>query len=69
MRDDAKPVFTMRAVVSLLLKEIRRDPLLWLLALVPVVLAAQVLMPDAHTCGFRFNPAGCSDVKPAGIPI
>jgi hypothetical protein len=20
-------------------------------------------------CGFRFNPAGCSDVKPAGIPI
>jgi hypothetical protein len=20
-------------------------------------------------CGFRFNPAGCSDMKPAGIPI
>jgi hypothetical protein len=20
-------------------------------------------------CGFRFNPAGCSDLKPAGIPI
>src|SRR5580692_12934225 len=22
----------------------------------------------AH-CGFRFNPAGCTDLKPAGIPI
>ena len=52
MTDDAKPVFTMRAVVSLLLKEIRGDPLLWLLALVPVVLAAQVLMPEAHTLLF-----------------
>jgi hypothetical protein len=20
-------------------------------------------------CGFRFNPAGCSEMKPAGIPI
>jgi hypothetical protein len=20
-------------------------------------------------CGFRFNPAGCTDMKPAGIPI
>jgi hypothetical protein len=24
---------------------------------------------EALGCGFRFNPAGCSDVKPAGIPI
>ena len=23
----------------------------------------------AERCGFRFNPAGCSDMKPAGIPI
>jgi Ca2+:H+ antiporter len=52
MMDDAEPVFTIRAVVSLLLKEIRRDPLLWLLALVPVVLAAQVLKPEAHTLLF-----------------
>ena len=22
-----------------------------------------------NACGFRFNPAGCSDMKPAGIPI
>ncbi len=28
-----------------------------------------VTVPDAGACGFRFNPAGCSDVKPAGIPI
>jgi Ca2+:H+ antiporter len=52
MTDDAEPVFTMRAVVSLLVKEIRRDPLLWLLALVPVVLPAQVLKPEAHTLLF-----------------
>jgi hypothetical protein len=27
-------------------------------------------LPTVTTsCGFRFNPAGCSDVKPAGIPI
>lgn len=32
-----------------LLKEIRHNPLLWPLALVPVVLAAQILKPEAHT--------------------
>ena len=31
-----------------LLKEIRRTPLLWLLALVPVVLVAEAFKPDAH---------------------
>jgi Ca2+:H+ antiporter len=41
-----------RAVVTPLLKEIRRDPLLWLLAIVPVVFAAQVLKPEAHTLLF-----------------
>jgi Ca2+:H+ antiporter len=35
-----------------LLKEIRDSPLLWLLALVPVVLAAQILKPEAHTVLF-----------------
>ena len=35
-----------------LLKEIRDTPLLWLLALVPVVLAAQILKPEAHTLLF-----------------
>jgi len=24
---------------------------------------------ERQLCGFRFNPAGCSDMKPAGIPI
>jgi len=24
---------------------------------------------DPVPCGFRFNPAGCSEVKPARIPI
>ncbi len=35
-----------------LLKEIRRNPLLWLLAFVPVVFAAQKLSPEAHTLLF-----------------
>src|SRR5215467_7668941 len=35
-----------------LLVEIRRNPLLWLLAFVPVVLAAQKLVPAAHTLLF-----------------
>jgi Ca2+:H+ antiporter len=38
--------------VALLLEEIRDTPLLWLLVLVPVVLAAQVIAPDAHTLLF-----------------
>ena len=38
--------------MKLLLEEIRRNPLLWLLALVPVVLGAQVLAPEAHTLLF-----------------
>jgi Ca2+:H+ antiporter len=35
-----------------LLKEIRRNPLLWLLALVPVVFASQKFKPEAHTLLF-----------------
>jgi Ca2+:H+ antiporter len=35
-----------------LLKEIRHNPQLWLLAFVPVVFAAQQLKPDAHTLLF-----------------
>ncbi|MGB8578042.1 MAG: calcium/proton exchanger [Pseudolabrys sp.] len=35
-----------------LLKEIRHNPLLWSLALVPVVLVTQVLKPEAHTLLF-----------------
>lgn len=35
-----------------LLKEIRHNPLLWLLALVPVALAAVKLKPEAHTLLF-----------------
>ena len=38
--------------VTPLLREIRHNPLLWPLALVPVVLAAQVLRPEAHTLLF-----------------
>ena len=34
------------------LKEIRHNPLLWLLALVPVVFASQKLKPEAHTLLF-----------------
>jgi Ca2+:H+ antiporter len=35
-----------------LLKEIRHNPLLWLLVFVPVVFAAEKLAPDAHTLLF-----------------
>ena len=35
-----------------LLKELRHNPMLWLLALVPVALVAAQLLPDAHTLLF-----------------
>ena len=38
--------------MSSLLGEIRHNPLLWLLAFVPVVLAAEVMRPEAHTLLF-----------------
>src|SRR4249919_3147427 len=38
-----------------LLKEIRRNPLLWLLACVPVVFAAETLAPEAHTLLFLLS--------------
>jgi len=40
-----------------LLEEIRQTPLLWLLVLVPVVLLAQILQPDAHTLLFLLSVA------------
>src|SRR5215467_8625989 len=40
-----------------LLKEIRDNPLLWLLALVPVVLATNSLEPEAHTLLFLLSVA------------
>jgi Ca2+:H+ antiporter len=36
-------------ILTPLLEDIRHNPLLWLLAAVPVVFVAQVLRPDAHT--------------------
>ncbi len=38
--------------MNLLLKEIRHNPILWLLAFVPIVLAAQKIRPDSHTMLF-----------------
>jgi Ca2+:H+ antiporter len=38
--------------MNLLLKEIRHNPLLWLLILVPVVFAAEIIRPNAHTLLF-----------------
>src|SRR6187431_2082610 len=40
------------AAMSPLLKEIRHNPLLWLLVFVPAVFAAQKLKPEAHTLLF-----------------
>lgn len=38
--------------MNLLLNEIRHNPLLWLLVLVPIVLAVEVVQPTAHTLLF-----------------
>lgn len=42
-------------MLSPLLKEIRHNPLLWLLVFVPVVFAAASLAPDAHTLLFLLS--------------
>src|ERR671921_2105782 len=41
-----------RGPMKLLLKEVRHNPLLWLLAFAPVVFAAHKLTPEAHTLLF-----------------
>jgi Ca2+:H+ antiporter len=41
--------------VSLLLQEIRRNPLLWLLVFVPIALGAEKLNHEAHTLHFVFS--------------
>jgi Ca2+:H+ antiporter len=43
--------------MSILLREIRQNPLLWLLALVPVVFVAQGVKPEAHTLLFVLSVA------------
>jgi Ca2+/H+ antiporter len=40
-----------------LLEEVQHNPLLWLLALVPVVLAAQARIPESHTLLFVLSVA------------
>ena len=42
-------------MITPLLKEIRHNPLLWLLVFIPVVFAAQRLKPDAHTLLFGLS--------------
>jgi Ca2+:H+ antiporter len=46
-----------KGIMTPVLKEIRSNPLLWLLALVPAVLAAQVIKPEAHTLLFLLSVA------------
>ena len=43
--------------MGLLFSEVRRNPVLWLLVLVPVVLVAQLLNPEAHTLLFVLSVA------------
>ena len=38
--------------MHLLFKEVRHNPLLWLLAFVPALFAGEALAPDAHTLLF-----------------
>src|SRR5687767_1742436 len=45
------------AKVTPALQFLRKNPLLWLLTLVPVVLITQVLKPDAHTLLFLLSVA------------
>ena len=49
------PVTERREELSLLLKEIRHNPMLWLLVAVPVVFAAAALTPEAHTALFLLS--------------
>jgi Ca2+:H+ antiporter len=44
--------------MNLLLREIRHNPLLWLLVFVPVVLAGERFWPDAHTLLFALSVLG-----------
>ena len=41
--------------MNALLKEIRHNPMFWLLAIVPVVFAAAKLKPEAHTLLFSLS--------------
>ena len=43
--------------MTFLIKEIKYNPLLWLLALVPVVLAIRTIKPEAHTLLFLLSVA------------
>src|SRR5262245_33081329 len=47
-----RPTIESRWNVDPLLKEIRHNPMLWLLALVPAALIAAKVVPDAHTLLF-----------------
>lgn len=55
--------------MNALLKEVRQNPLLWLLAFVPVVLVAAKLKPEAHTLLFVLSVLGIAirnkSMKPA----
>jgi len=44
-----------RGTMKPLLREIRQNPLLWLLAFVPVLFVAQIIRPDAHTLLFLLS--------------
>jgi Ca2+:H+ antiporter len=41
--------------MTALLGELRRNPLLWLVAFVPVVFVAHALKPEAHTLLFALS--------------
>jgi Ca2+:H+ antiporter len=49
------PNWKSRPLMSPLLKEIRHNPLLWLLVFVPVVFATEKLKPEAHTLLFLLS--------------
>ena len=65
--------------MNLLLQEIRRQPLLWLLAMVPIVFLVQRARPEAHTLLFllsvlaiiplarRMSLTRCSDGVSGGL--
>ena len=58
-------------MVTLLFKEIRRNPLLWLLVFVPAVFGAEALAAEAHTLHFILSvlaivPRGKSTVQCSG---
>ena len=55
-------------MLSLLFKEIRHNPLLWLLVFVPAVFAGEKLAPESHTLLFVLSVLAIVPARGAAEP-